>query len=434
MRNFLLYLAGARRDILEQVPSERSRFLALGLSLLLDGVFIGVVATLGFVQTSVNAALASVYGCVIGLLFLGLDSRLVAPTARSRRIFAAIPRVLLALLCGAIFSTTIAIGALRPEINQQIAVMKQHAQAEFLQQQSASALNFEIEKLQDESNNLHSIIATGGGTTLNPSNDPELRSLKDQLTAVQASETSAFEDLQCQLYGTSANGDKCTPGSGVLAQNAQQRYEIYRDQAHQLNAEIGSREQQLTSSDASAQHARLAEAEGQLPGVDLELTKDQQTLVAEDSGFTAANNSNDGLLRKAQALSELTGSNSSIRYYILILFFLISILQCVPVFLVIVQRSGYYEMVLQAAQRQEALKAQYRMRAAVEDVLLEQVLERESLSAKPTLTTRPAPPPPSVTWPSAATDDTVDESEDAALRGMQDMRAVAYPDAGQTAD
>ena len=434
MQKFLLYLSGARRDILEQVPSERSRFLGLGLSILLDGALIGVIAAVAFIQINVNVALASVCGCLIGFLFLGLDSRLVAPTGRGRRIFAAAPRVLLALLCGAIFSTAIVLGSLGPEIDTQLAVIKQRAQAEFSQQQSASALEARIKSLQAESNNLNSVISTSGGTTLNPSTDPTLRSLKNQLAQAQAAETAAFATWQCQLYGISANGNKCTPGNGSLAQASHQQYEADRDRANLLAAQIASREQQLKSSDASAQRARVAEARAQLPGVKLELEKDQQTLAAENANFTAANNNDNGLLRKIQALGELTSNNNSIRYYTLFLFFLISISQCLPIFLSIVQRSGSYEMVLEAVQRQEALRARYRMRAAAEDVLLEQVLDRESFSAEPAPATRPPATPASATWPLTATNGTVDEIEDVALRGMQDMRAAAYPDAGQTAD
>jgi hypothetical protein len=209
---------------------------------------------------------------------------------------------------------------------------------------------------------------------------------------------------------------------------------VERNRVDNLATRIAIREQQLSSSDASARRARVAQARAQLPGVKLELEKDQQILATETANFTAANNNDNGLLRKIQALSELTGNNGSIRYYTLFLFFLISTLQCLPVFLRIVQRSGSYESVLEAAQRQEALRAQYRMRATAEGVLLEQVLDRESLNAEPAPVTRPSATPPSATLPSTATDGAVDEIEDAALRGMQDMRAAAYPDAGQTAD
>jgi hypothetical protein len=316
MRNFLLYLAGARPDILEQVPSERSRFLGLGSSVLAAGVFIGAVAAVAFIQIGVNAALASIYGCLIGLVFLGLDSRLVAPTTRGRRVFAATPRVLLALLCGATFAAAIAIGSLRPEIDQQITVIEQRAEAKFLQLQSTSPLDKEIITLQSESNNLRSIIDTGGATALNPSSDATLVSLDKQLNQAQAAETSAFENLQCQLYGISANGNKCVAGSGPLAQAAQQQYDADANQVNKLHAQISDREEQLQSSNVNAQRSRVAEAEEQLPGVDAELAKDEQTLATENVNFTANNNDN-GLLGKLQALGELSDNNSSIRYYTL---------------------------------------------------------------------------------------------------------------------
>jgi hypothetical protein len=426
MRNFLLYLAGARRDILDMTPTERPKFLVLGLSILLDGVFIGVVAALAFIPAGVHVALASAFGCLIGLLFVTLDMRLVAPTERGRKILAAAPRVLLALLCAAIFSMAIAIGSLSPEIDQQIAVIKQRTQAEFSQQQSASALDKEISVRQNELNNLNSIIATDGGTTLNPATDPELRSLENQLKSAQAAEATAFENWQCQLYGISANGSKCKPGAGPLAQVDQSQYEMDTSRVTSLEAQIASREQQLTSSGASAQAARVSAARTQLPGVKLELEGDQQTLAAENANFTAANNSDNGLLRQVQALGELIGNNSSIRYYTLLFFFLLSILQCLPVFLRVLQKPGNYERILIAEQRRELIKFQYRMRAAApEDALLEQALDRVSLI------TEPAPP---TFQPVSAVDRATDEIEDAALRSMQDMRAAASPDAGQTAD
>ena len=86
-------------------------------------------------------------------------------------------------------------------------------------------------------------------------------------------------------------------------------------------------------------------------------------------------------------------------------------------------------MLLEATQRREALHARWSVRAAGEGNLLEQVLERESLSAEQ------APDRPlEVAWQAVTTDGTTEEIEDVALRGMPDMRAVAHPDAGQATD
>ena len=53
------------------------------------------------------------------------------------------------------------------------------------------------------------------------------------------------------------------------------------------------------------------------------------------------NNNDNGLLRKIQALGELAGNNGYIRYSTLILFIFISITECLPMLLMIVQRSGF---------------------------------------------------------------------------------------------
>lgn len=430
MRSFLLYLAGARRDILDQVPSERSRFLGLGLSVLLSGIFTAVVAAGALTQINVNVALASAGGCLLGLLFLSLDSRLVAPpAARSRRVFAATPRVILALLCGTIFSTAIAIGSLGPEVDQQLALIRQRVQEEFSQQQWSSSLEKEIKRLQAESTNLSSILKTNGSTTLDPSTDPTLRNLNNQLSQAQAAENSAYNNWQCQLYGTSGNGATCPAGNGALAQAAERQYVSDEEQVTRLNQQIAARETQITSSNASAQNERLKEARLQLPGVNQALSNDQQTLAAQDASFNAANNNDNGLPRKIQALGELTGSNSFIRYYTLILFIFISIMECLPLLLMILQRSGSYEMLLEATQRREALRAKRSVRVAAGGALLEQVLERESLSAGQ------APDRQlEAVWQAGTTDGTAEEIEDMALRGMLDTRATARPDAGQAAD
>ncbi len=123
------------------------------------------------------------------------------------------------------------------------------------------------------------------------------------------------------------------------------------------------------------------------------------------------------------------------------MFLLISVILCNPVFLRIVQRSGILRDALELAQRQEELRTQYRMRAtAAEGELLEQVLDfmdRDSADAK---SASAAQLPASslsaaeLSGSSAANGGKVEEIEDVALRGMQDMRSVAYPDAGETAN
>jgi hypothetical protein len=439
MQKFLLFLAGARQDILDQVPAERARFLILGASVLFSSAFTAVITGASLTLIQMNVVLASAGGCLMGVFLLNLDSQLAAIHAtRSGRLLSAVPRVLLALLCGIIFSTALAIGTLGPEVNAQLAIIKQNAQTEFLQQQSMSALGKEANFRQNDADNLSNIIATGGGATLNQSDDPTLVTLKSQLNAAQAAETNAFESWQCQVYGISANGQKCLMGDGPVTQEDEARYLTDKDTVTSLQQQITSREQQLTSSGNSARQARLAAAEQQLPGVNLEIEEIQKTLNSETANFNAENNGDNGLLRKIQALDELTESNSSLRAYTLFIFSLITILQCFPLLLRVVRRSGPYEKTLEAAQRREELRAQYRMRAA-EGVLLEQVLDRESIGAGRS----PATTEPVTTGPAAMglartdgqADEITDEVEDMALRGMQDMRAEAIPAPdGQRAD
>ena len=286
MRGFLLYLAGARRDVLDHVPHERFRFLGLGLSILFSGGFTALVAAIAFTQVKVNVILAAAGGCLLGLIFVLLDSQVAASAVRGSKISAAAPRVVLALLSGTIFSMVIAIATFGPEVDQQLAVIKQRAQAEFSQQQSSSPLEREIRLLRNESDNLSHIIATGGGTTLNPSTDPALRSLENQLKQAHAAELSAYANWQCQLYGTSVNGARCTAGNGALAHASQEQYLSAKDRVAKLNEQIALREAQLTSSDASARHARLKEAQQQLSGVNLELNRDTETLAAQDASFS----------------------------------------------------------------------------------------------------------------------------------------------------
>jgi uncharacterized protein DUF4407 len=412
MRKLLIFLSGARPDVLAQCPSENPRFELLGSTVLLGGAVLSAGTVFAFaVLTRLSIAVALVIAGVIGLSAPSLDRALVTATMTSSgRIVPAVIRVLIGVLFGLFTASALMIAIVRPQIDVQILLIKQRNASAFAEQQRTDSLGREIATAQKEYNTLQHIRTTQGGALLNPNTDPTLILLTDQLREVQTAEQKAYEQLNCQLYGVPIDGQNCPVGNSVSARNDQNTYEHDEQQASQLQEEINNRTQQLLSAGTSADKARLADANKELPGLELELRDDVRLQADQSSIFNAANQADNGPLIKLQALTELGDHDTPIRAATLALLTITALVSCLPVVLRIFQGPGNYERILTVMQRQEVLRAQRSLRV-VGPTTLEQVLDQEPTPVGPSQVARPVQP----------------DDEDEALRGMPDMRAADSP-------
>ena len=79
MRKFLIWLSGARPEILDYCPSDRPQFLGLGMSMLIASAFSFICLSYGLIiALGANHITAVAAGFLWGVLILGLDRMLVA--------------------------------------------------------------------------------------------------------------------------------------------------------------------------------------------------------------------------------------------------------------------------------------------------------------------------------------------------------------------
>lgn len=139
MSAFLISLTGADRRLLaQQAPHDVAKYAGIGGAVLTTAVFAALSSTFALrMAAGAPLLLAALFGLVWGLAILNLDRWLVAANARQsswwRNVLVALPRVLMALRIGVVMSTPLVLQLFSPEIETELVMMRQRAQAAFEQ-------------------------------------------------------------------------------------------------------------------------------------------------------------------------------------------------------------------------------------------------------------------------------------------------------------
>jgi hypothetical protein len=293
---------------------------------------------------------------------MGIDRWLVTsmPVEGKRKFFVAAPRLVLALLLGSLISTPIVLRVFESEINNEISIIKNQNEADFLNSQQHSSIQARVTKWQNSVNNLQQVIGSRGAKAINPASDPVVQGLTTQLTNARAAEKTDYQSWQCQLYG----GKGCTApkGNGVLAQASHKRYNEDVTQVNSLTSQIHTREQQLQASDVNSQASRLQQAQQALPNAQAQLKAAQGEEDLLLGGFQDTNNATNGILIRLQALDKLSAGDSTLQLARLLLFLLFLVIEILPVTVKLLQQSGNYEQILKTVSKRELSQAQWDLR------------------------------------------------------------------------
>ena len=123
--DYLAWLGGADLFVLEQVPSERVRFIQTGLTLLTTAG-IAVVSMCFAVHYGLqgNWAVSIIIAIFWGAIILNLDRLMMLSIGRTRNrkqlLLMAVPRLILAVLVGLVISLPLVLRIFSPEINAQL--------------------------------------------------------------------------------------------------------------------------------------------------------------------------------------------------------------------------------------------------------------------------------------------------------------------------
>ncbi|MGH3298437.1 MAG: DUF4407 domain-containing protein [Trebonia sp.] len=367
LRRLVLALSGADEEILEYVPSERTRFESLGWAILITSCM--AMISMWFALSSalsINGIIAIPVAVFWGLVIMGIDRWLITsmPVDSGRKFAIAVPRVLLAILLGTLISTPLVLRIFQSEINAQMAVMQQKNYSSFLSGQQSSQVNQQVTTYYNELQQLDTVINSRGAQTGNTAADPELVAYNKQLTQLQSQLThwtslkaTYYKNYTCQLYG---GADCPKKGDGPAAKASYTSYLQASQQVTSTQAQIGNvqgeiqqRDQVLNSTSAASQQQRYAEALNQRPLVQGEYNTAVQRKNQLQASFYAQNQASHGILMRLEALSQLSSGNLTVAAARLLLFLLFLVIECLPVTVKLLQRPGPYEAALHEAKKAE---------------------------------------------------------------------------------
>jgi len=356
----LIAISGARPEVLDQCPTERIKFQSLGWAILITcglatlSMWFALTSAMGF-----NAVMSFPIAVVWGLIIMGIDRWLVTsmPLDGKRKFLIATPRLALAILLGSLISTPIVLRIFESEINNQISVIKETDEANFLSSQQHSSVQARVTQWQNTVNNLQAVIVSKGAKPINPTSDPVVQGLTTQLNNERKVAATDYKAWQCQLYG----GCGSPQGNGPLAQASKARYDNDETQIADLTSEITTREQLLQATDVNSEKTRLQQAQSALPAAQAQLTAAQAEENSLLNNFQATNSSTNGLLIRLKALDELSAGSSTLQTARILLFLLFLVIEILPVTVKLLQPQGNYERILRKQIENEYREAQWNL-------------------------------------------------------------------------
>ncbi|GAB1823878.1 DUF4407 domain-containing protein [Herbidospora sp. RD11066] len=360
MRKLLIEMSGARPDVLEQAPTERGKFEGIGGAVLTTGVLAFLSMSFALVSAlDVHVVLAVPIALLWGAIILSLDRWLVTTMTAddSRRFLMAIPRILIALLLGAVISTPLVLQIFRSEIDSQIVVIKQKRTDAFEGEMAKGDVQQKIATYESRVASLQNVINTGGTGSIDAKEDIRLQELTKERDRAQALADEKYGEWQCQLYGKHEKRS-CKKGDGPLADASKAEYDEALAGRNELDRQIETRMKLLTNPEGAAQRVADARKEIQPLQTDLDKLLDLQRTARHDFGLE--NTDANGLLIRLEALDEVTAEDPTLRSAQVLLFLLFLLIECLPVAVKLMTRKGAYEEAYGLAVRDDKRRARKR--------------------------------------------------------------------------
>lgn len=374
--NFLISLSGASPDILRRCPTERAKYTGIGSAVLASAVIASIPLAFALhLDVSIPVAWSVFLSLLLGITLIALDRWLIASLDRQtnpwRYLILAVPRLVIGVILGITITTPLLLQAFNSYIDNQVATDQAAQRSRYYSQLPSSVLDLEVERDQAAVNDLEHVIAAGGIVAIDPSKDPQIESLTTERNQAAQVENDYYKQWQCQLYG----GPTCPEGSGPLANASRQSYETAQSQVASLDSQILKREQVVSAESIQASRQAVAQAQQELPGakVKLQLAIQQENLTTQS--YLTSVNSNNGLIPRLQALSQISEETSIVTAIRWLLYTFFVLIQCLPIGVKVLLNLGpenTYEKMLK-------LEEEGLLRAAREDVSRRQTLRNLDL-------------------------------------------------------
>lgn len=348
-----VWLSGADADVLAKCPRERRKFVGVGGAVLTTATLGALSATFAL-ASGVRAPLpiAVLIGIAWGLAILNLDRWLVGATQRRDRWYQnlalAVPRLLLALVIGAVVSTPLVLWIFQAEIQNELGLMQQTQLDEFQKKLATDERFKEIPKLRDEVRRLQGLAT--GATPVTGNTDPTVTRLRAEYEGLLARHQKAQDEATRERDGQGGTGRQGDGPVYRMKQGIADGLKTQRDAAKRRLDEAISRAESAASSTAEQERERAAE---QLPAVQRQLDTRLGEKALEESRVAARTRDNQGLLAQMEALRHFTSQNPTLRMAYLALLVFITAIEILPVLVKFLMSLGpptLYDRVLKEAE------------------------------------------------------------------------------------
>ena len=291
-RNFLVWLSGARPELLRHSGPDRVAYTGLGAAILTSGVIAAISMTYALqVALYMPLQYAVLIGTAWGMAITSVNRWEVFTIRRGtpfRILLTTLPRVMLALFFAIIITTPLLLRIFGPEIDAQVTVMRNTAATQASQAITRGPVGAQVALLQQ------------------------------QLDAAQTQGNYTYREWQCQVYGCGTTH----AGNGELARAAQGQYLSATAQIGHLTTQLNQARTELTT--------------------------------LQDQSSSAIRGSDAGLIERLDALSRLTADNFTLAAARLLLALFFLVIDSLPIIIRVQQVSGprdTYEKILEIQER-----------------------------------------------------------------------------------
>ncbi|SMH32615.1 protein of unknown function [Rathayibacter oskolensis] len=328
----LVWLGGARQDVIVDAPGERPRFRAMGLVILSTAALSGVSAAYAVVMAlSLPAPIAILIGAFWGLVILNLDRLLVVGMQKQKSVLhnigLALPRVLLALIVGTVISTPLTLQVFDKEIQTEIVRMSEEREAAYKNELATDPELAKIPALEAEIAANQQIVNAGGGL-VDLSKDQNYVAAQKATADAQAAYDQANATWLGELDGSNGTG---IVGDGPITRSKK------LDRDLKLDALSAAKEAEATAKTAAQQNlaasasTALADADAQLVADRAELAALVQQRDEKTAGYQSLAANSGGILARLEALFRLGEANPLLNLAHLMLAALFVAIELLPV-------------------------------------------------------------------------------------------------------
>lgn len=380
----LASIAGGEAEILKETPGDLLRYAAMGGVIISTALVAALSAALALhMALRMSWPWAVVTGLAWGVIIYNLDRLLVVQMVRHAQkwysIAIAAPRVVLAVILGAVISTPMVLQVFQPEIKTELDVM--HAQQindydEMLANSKQYALIPVLEKRIPIEQ-----ATVDAGVDPNVAAVPAVKAAQQVYDAAEAVYEKAEQAVVCEKEGTCGSHKV---GAGIAYQ---EKVSIRNDAEQKRNdayRALTAAQNEALRNQQKSQTIAVAAAAANLKADKHQLAQLQASLQATEKAHTGTATGDSGLLARLEALDRLSSDRPVLNTAHWALFALFLAIELLPVLMKLLQILGPetdYEKVL-ALNSESALKKATRQRKHDQDMAksrlgIERKIERD---------------------------------------------------------